>query len=174
MELRQIVDEAHSLASSMEENDVAQALRNAECIASVAEASERYAIAECARELVSALRLGNGLAGTGWWPSLKRLADALGEEILVRNGRAGQMSLDAVQVARHVNLRAILRDLRAEGISDIQDQARALHVESRFLDDMLAGGAIPDAVAREVERVTQKAEGWFDHRGPLSVDARGP
>lgn len=75
-------------------------------------------------------------------------------------GRA--MHAAKLQQCRHAQLARVLDELRSSGIVRTADQARALHVGSRFLSDMAAGVPIPDIFAREVEYVMRKHEGWMD------------
>jgi hypothetical protein len=72
------------------------------------------------------------------------------------------MHPEELQQCRHTQLACVLHELRSSGIARLGDQARALHVGSRFLGDMMDGAPIPDVFAREVELVMRKREGWMD------------
>lgn len=72
------------------------------------------------------------------------------------------MFSEELQRCRHRQLARVLDDLRASGIGGTGEQARALHVGSRFLRDMSDGVPIPDIFAREVEHVMRKPAGWMD------------
>lgn len=72
------------------------------------------------------------------------------------------MHAEDLQQCRHTQLARALDELRSSGIARLADQARALHVGSRFLGDMMEGAPIPDVFAREVELVMHKREGWMD------------
>jgi len=168
MQLRQIVDEAHALASAIEDGERAKAIFSARQIAFLAMESKREPIARAASELSTAIRSEAVLSASTWWPALARLADAIGKAIDLRRGVDGPLSFDTTQLARHVKLRRTIRDLRARGITDVHEQARILRVGSRFLGDMLTGVAIPEVFARELEEVTHKRVGWMDE--PVSTD----
>lgn len=68
-----------------------------------------------------------------------------------------------VQTTRHVNLRAVLRQLEREGIAGYEEQARYLgNVTAQHLADMDHGALIDPLFAQHVEWVLHRRRGWMD------------
>ncbi|NII06008.1 hypothetical protein KR767_21255 [Luteibacter anthropi] len=68
-----------------------------------------------------------------------------------------------VQNARHVNLRAVLAQLEADGIAGYAEQAVYLgNITEGRLASMDRGGAIDVMFAEHVEWVLHRRRGWMD------------
>jgi hypothetical protein len=63
---------------------------------------------------------------------------------------------------RRANLALVVKELGADGIVGLTLAAKVLGVREAALKDMLDGGDITDAVARNVEWVAHKPLGWLD------------
>ncbi|UPG88216.1 hypothetical protein L2Y96_12380 [Luteibacter aegosomaticola] len=165
MELYEIVDHAHALASAIEDGRIDEAVDLSERIATVARASSRISIADAAERLSAILRLTDKGSDNAWWPALTLLADALREAIDRRNATTDRLAMDPVQRARHARLREVLDEMSGDGITALGAQARALRTSGRWLDAMLNGLRVPDLFAREVEWIRHKRRFWMDEEG---------
>lgn len=76
------------------------------------------------------------------------------------------MPADAIQVIRRRNLRRLVAELRAEGITAWKGLAVALGIDPGVLDDIRTGGPISDATAREIEWAMQRPARWLDRAMP--------
>lgn len=73
---------------------------------------------------------------------------------------------DPIQTIRRRNLRLLVAELRADGITQWKPIAHALGIDPLLLDDIRTGGPISDSVAREVEWAMQRPADWMDHAAP--------
>ncbi|UPG88127.1 hypothetical protein L2Y96_11930 [Luteibacter aegosomaticola] len=72
------------------------------------------------------------------------------------------MPVDAVQVIRRRNLRLLVAELRADGITQWKALAQALGIDPGVLDDIRTGATISDPLAREIEWAMQRPAHWMD------------
>jgi|APAra7269097451_1048561.scaffolds.fasta_scaffold101380_1 hypothetical protein len=72
------------------------------------------------------------------------------------------MQGDPLQTIRRNNLRRLIAELRADGISQWRALAQSLGVDPAVLDDIRTGAPIPDALAREIEWAMQRPFRWLD------------
>lgn len=68
----------------------------------------------------------------------------------------------AMSEQRRANLVLVVKELGADGITGLPLAAKVLGVREAALRDMLNGGDITDAVARNIEWVSHKPLGWMD------------
>jgi hypothetical protein len=68
----------------------------------------------------------------------------------------------AASEQRRTNLSLIVKELGADGITGMSLAAKVLGVREAALREMLDGGDITDAIARNVEWVSHKPLGWMD------------
>jgi hypothetical protein len=77
----------------------------------------------------------------------------------------------ARQTRRRANLRHLIQLLESEGIESPSVQAGILaNLTALQLKDLLGGGAIPDALAREIEWAMHRPDGWMDRRPEDRLD----
>ncbi|HEY4089913.1 MAG TPA: hypothetical protein VGN46_00205 [Luteibacter sp.] len=70
--------------------------------------------------------------------------------------------MDTIQMNRRVNLRTVLDELAAEGITGAVTRASVLGIDDRELLAMLRGKYISNEACREIEWSMQRREGWMD------------
>ncbi|UPG92766.1 hypothetical protein [Luteibacter aegosomatissinici] len=161
MDLHDIVDDAHALASSIESGEIDEAVFRAGRIAAVAAVDEALGIVLAAYRVIAVLATPDHreseLGG-----ALTALARTIENCMESSPGSTPKLTRDCSQRNRRGNLRAALDELKDEGISALQDQASVLHVNGAFLETMLNGGYISDIFARELEWVMQRRTGWMD------------
>jgi hypothetical protein len=63
---------------------------------------------------------------------------------------------------RIINFRCVLEELGHDGVDDGPTQARILGLSDKALGDILAGGIICDAMARNIEWAAHKPYRWLD------------
>jgi hypothetical protein len=77
----------------------------------------------------------------------------------------------ARQTRRRANLRHLIQLLESEGIESPSVQAGILaNLTALQLQGLLEGGAIPDALAREIEWAMHRPDGWMDRRPEGGLD----
>ncbi|UPG88227.1 hypothetical protein L2Y96_12435 [Luteibacter aegosomaticola] len=161
MDLHEIVDDAHALASSIECGEIEEAMFRAGRIATAAAADEALGIVLAAHRVITALatpRSGETELGA----ALIALSHTIESRIGPWSDSMPGWFVDCQQVNRRGNLRAVLEELEDEGIVGVAAKAHCLQVNPLLLENMLNGGYIPDAFAREVEWVMQRRAGWMD------------
>jgi hypothetical protein len=67
----------------------------------------------------------------------------------------------AASEQRRANLSLIVKELGADGITGMSLAAKVLGVREGALREMLDGGDISDAIARNVEWISHKPLGWM-------------
>ncbi|QWT21426.1 hypothetical protein KPL74_05340 [Bacillus sp. NP157] len=70
--------------------------------------------------------------------------------------------MDTIQLNRRANLRTVLDELTAEGITGSVTRASILGIDDREVLAMLRGKHIDNEAAREVEWAMQRRVGWMD------------
>lgn len=63
---------------------------------------------------------------------------------------------------RRANLATVLRELEADGVSSLREQADILGTSERVVEAILKGSSIDDALAREIEWSAHKPVYWMD------------
>jgi hypothetical protein len=68
---------------------------------------------------------------------------------------------------RRANLATVLRELEADGVSSLREQADILGTSERVVEAILKGNSMDDALAREIEWSAHKPVYWMDedHKG---------
>jgi hypothetical protein len=94
-------------------------------------------------------------------PSIELVSPAEGAAAEVADVLRVASALDADE-QRRANLMLIVKELGADGIVGLTLAAKVLGTREAALRDMLNGGDISDAVARNIEWVAHKPLGWMD------------
>jgi hypothetical protein len=63
---------------------------------------------------------------------------------------------------RRANLATVLRELEADGVSSLREQADILGTSERVVEAILKGNSMDDALAREIEWSVHKPVYWVD------------
>ncbi|MDQ0010534.1 hypothetical protein J2T07_002724 [Luteibacter jiangsuensis] len=70
--------------------------------------------------------------------------------------------MTSISEIRRANLATVLRELEADGVSSLREQADILGTSERMVEAILKGNPMDDSLAREIEWSAHKPIYWVD------------